>query len=99
MIPLVVPDRRPATLDRAVAEARRTLPPLSGTETELVLFDPAEGLDKAALIFTPERVEQIRRKLAELPPRSMMPTVILATRSYRDAHLRNPIPTQKEPTQ
>lgn len=54
------------------------------------MYDPEEGFEMVRALFGDAGVERIRAKLEALPADAALPTVMLATRQYRDAGLRHP---------
>lgn len=79
MVPGVVPDRLPETLNRASAEAAEVLPPMSGSVIVLQLFTPEDGLEMVGANFGGEpAINQLRRLLEQTG--GDMPTIVLAAR-------------------
>lgn len=82
-VPGVLADRRPATINDATAEAHRVLPFVPGTSVHLLLCTPEEGLARVAQLFGPEARVTIADLLQGLPATAEMPTVTIASRTYR----------------
>lgn len=96
VVPGVVADRSKESFLTAAEEAEVVLPPLRGTELVVAFLDIAEGLDTVLALFGEDGVARIRAKLEALPADAAQPSIMLATRKYRDVHLRNPSPTEPE---
>jgi len=77
-VPGVIPDRTQESIDRAMAEAHKVLPPVPGTQVVIALFDKPHGLNVVEQMFGLGGCRAVVDAFKRV--RGTEPTIVIASR-------------------